>query len=279
MITNSINAIVTATLKLLRNWQYMAILAALYALILAGLYLFITTREASVGQIALSFAVAILVPLLFFVLQTISATYTNGAAQPTNLLKRALKNFWKLIIISLPIIALALAMAYGLGKIQARAGIGVQRPSSESMYRRPVNAPGQPMVGKPRLIPWGMVLFNTVWYLLFAVAFPLAMIHLWIAVAREGLKPTLTKIRTVISHAFAPQSVLIYVVGLIVFGGIPYLVLFRATPASKAWLELGVFVVRLALVFVLTLCGWVITMGALSLATNGPTQEQASQES
>jgi hypothetical protein len=102
-------------------------------------------------------------------------------------------------------------------------------------------------------------------YLAFGLVLPLATIHLWLATVREGLWPAVRKIGTHLARAFAPQSVLIYIVGFLIFGLLPYLLLFKTTPTNKAWLEVALLVARLAAVFALTLFGWVITVWALSL--------------
>jgi hypothetical protein len=98
-----------------------------------------------------------------------------------------------------------------------------------------------------------------------------------LATTREGLGSAVKKVGGIIGRAFSPQSVLIYVVGFIVFGVIPYFILFKSTPTSRAWLEISLLVTRLAAVFALTLLGWVITVKALSLSnrTQPPTTKEA----
>jgi drug/metabolite transporter (DMT)-like permease len=94
---------------------------------------------------------------------------------------------------------------------------------------------------------------------------PLAAIHLWVATARDGLLNALKRIGAVLGRAFSPQSVLIYLVGFLIFAVVPYFLLFRTTPNKHAWLELSLLSVRLAVVFGLTLIGWLITVKAISL--------------
>ena len=76
----------------------------------------------------------------------------------------------------------------------------------------------------------------------------------------EGLGTAIKRIAGLLARAFAPRSVLIYVVGFLVFAVVPYYLLFRTTQTSHAWLELFLLVVRLIAVFALTLFGWVITV-------------------
>jgi hypothetical protein len=44
------------------------------------------------------------------------------------------------------------------------------------------------------------------------------------------------------------------------FGLVPYLLLFMHTPASRPSTEFGLFIARLGLVFAFTLFGWVLTL-------------------
>jgi hypothetical protein len=94
---------------------------------------------------------------------------------------------------------------------------------------------------------------------------PLAAIHLWLATARDGLIAAIKKTGQLLARAFAPQSVLIYVAGFLIFAVVPYFLLFRTTPNKHAWLEIILLSIRLAAVFALTLVGWVITVKAIAL--------------
>ena len=49
-----------------------------YAGLLTVVYLFVSTREATIPQLVLTLAVVVAAPVLFFVLQAISVSYTNG---------------------------------------------------------------------------------------------------------------------------------------------------------------------------------------------------------
>jgi hypothetical protein len=141
-------------------------------------------------------------------------------------------------------------------------------PMASSRSRNPARAP----------INWRVAIFSSLRYLSFGLLLPLATIHLWLATVRNGLWPAIRRIGTHLSRAFAPQSVLIYILGFLVFGLLPYFLLFKTTPTSKAWLEISLLVVRLAVVFALTLFGWVITVWALSLSSTPPTHPSPSAE-
>lgn len=267
MLTETFHSIATAARTVLKSWRSMLLIAIVYAAFLAALYSFIAVREASVAQVIATFALAIAAPLLFFMLQgmimgSIAAGDDTGVS---SLVKRALSNFWKLLLISLPLIALAVLVAYLLAKAQARLGTSLTETAAEIPRRLAAGArePSRP-------IDWKAAIVSTVRYLTFGLFLPLAAIHLWLAAAREGLIQAIRKIGSLLARAFSPRSVLVYVLGFIVFAIAPYFLLFRPTPSKHAWLELLLFVGRMAIVFALTLFGWVITVKTLALLFKDP---------
>ena len=277
MFTETFQSIVTATRQLFRNWQSTLMLAAIYAALLATLYFFATLREASIAQVILTFALAITAPILFFELQALSANGTSEL-KPRSLFKKSLSDSWRLVLITLPVIALAVLAVYLLGKIQAHFGAGV-KPATElyDPYPMATMAQAQTAAGK-QPVNWRIATVTSIRFLVLGLALPLALIHLWIATVQTGVGTTIRQAKDNIARAFAPQSVLIYMSGLVVFGVIPYLLLFKATPTKHAWLELASFVGRLAVVFGLTLFDWVITMGALSISRKKSLQVPAKDE-
>lgn len=246
--------------------------AAIYALLLAALYSFVIVREASLFQVVLTFALAVVAPLLFFWLQTMIAS--DADQLPVGgLLKHSLASFWKLLLVTLPLIGVAILVAYLLAKAQTK--FGTQVPGELAEIPRRIGSAAERSKTPP--IQWRTALISTARYLLLGLVLPLIAIQLWVTTAREGLVATLKKVLTLVSRAFAPQSVLIYVVGFVVFGLVPYLLLFRSTSTKRAWLDLSLFSVRLAVVFALTLLGWVITVKAMALVSrnNPPPQPEA----
>jgi len=272
MLTETFHSLITAARKLFTNWRAMLLLAIVYAALLATLYFFVAVREANVAQVVLTFALAIVAPLLFFVLQSMVAGQTDEVAAGF-LLKRSLRSFWKLILISLPLIALAVLIAYLLTKAQNHIGAGLQSPTGDLPHRLAETANTQRAA---RPIQWKFALLSTVRYLAFGLVLPLAAIHLWLATVHEGLGSAIRKIGSHLARAFAPQSVLIYVAGFLVFGIAPYFLLFKTTQTRHAWLELSLLVARLVVVFALTLFGWVITVRALAQTSNRRS-DQASE--
>jgi hypothetical protein len=273
MLTETFHSIVAAARKVLSNWRAMLLLAIVYASLLAALYFFVAIREASIGQVVLTFALAILVPVLFFVLQSMVASQTNEATAGS-LLRRSLSSFWKLILITLPLIALAVLIAYLLGKAQNRFGVSVNDVAATSSQRLAETVNRRPAA---RPIDWKVALFSTIRYLCFGLVLPLAAIHLWLATVRDGLGGAIRRIAKLLARAFAPQSVLIYIAGFLIFAVAPYFLLFRTTQTKHAWLELSLLVGRLVVVFALTLFGWTITVRALAEPSRNPTQEGATE--
>jgi hypothetical protein len=270
MLTESFKSIATASRQLLRNWRSMFLLGALYAALLATLYFFVTIKEATGSQVVLTLGCAILAPFFFFLLQTANAgALQTRAAGLRPLLKQSFRDLWKVVVISLPLLALALVAIYLLGKAQAHLGTsgeGVQLLGEMQSFQ-----PGKALGKTP--IRWTEVTFTTLRYLLVGFVIPLTMIHFWIAAARQGIFSTIKGIRARVLGAFAPQSVLIYMAGFLVFAVIPYLLLFKAIQTNKAWLELTMFVGRLCGVFALTLFGWTLTMGALEISSKDSLEE------
>jgi hypothetical protein len=273
MLTETFHSIVTAARKVFTNWRAMLLLAIVYALLLAALYFFVAVREASVAQVVVTFALAILAPLLFFVLQAMVASQTDEVTAGS-LLRRSLTSFWKLILISLPLIALAVLIVYLLSKAQAHWSIGFVNPDAEVSHRL-ATAANAPHPARP--INWKVAMLSTIRYLTFGLLLPLAAIHLWLATAREGLVAAVKKVTSHLARAFAPRSVLIYIAGFLIFGVAPYFLLFKNTSTNHAWLELFLLVARLVVVFALTLFGWVITVRALGQNSTNSRSDLANE--
>ena len=273
MLTETFHSIITAARKVFTNWRAMLLLAIVYASLLAALYFFVAVREASIGQVILTFALAIAAPLLFFVLQGMVASQTDEVSADF-LLRRSLASFWKLILISLPLIAFAVLVAYLLAKAQSHFGASLETSATDLPHSLAATA------NAPHTAPqinWKVAMLSTVRYLTFGLVLPLAAIHLWLATVHEGLGLAIRKTGTHLAHAFAPRSVLIYIAGFLIFGVAPYFLLFKTTRTKHAWLELSFLVARLVVVFVLTLFGWVITVRALAQSSRNSLPDPANE--
>jgi hypothetical protein len=242
---------------LLGNPRALAIFAVLYALLLASLYTFISTREATVWQVAVTFLLLVVVPLEFFVLQ--SAILNHGRAGKFHW-AQILRDAIKLAVVSIPILLLAWALWALLNKWQLRYPAPLP----------PITFPGT----APRLQPiyWPSVVFATVRCLLFGVLLPLSAIHLWIDVAGHSVRDAvggggqavLKRLGNVFARAFASESVFTYALGLIFFVAIPYALLFIPLTVKGTKTAFAVFIARLLFVFLFTLVGWIVTLTALS---------------
>jgi hypothetical protein len=121
-----------------------------------------------------------------------------------------------------------------------------------------------------------LTVMNSVRYLLAGVVAPLLTIQLWIAASRDGLRQLMRRLHHVAVRAFAPQSVLVYACGVLVFGVVPYLLIFHTTQTNRAWLEVSLLAVRLSASALLILIGWVTTVGTLSILAKQQTCASAS---
>ena len=262
MLKNSLEALGGAARTLWRNRGALAIFNALYAALLIALYLFVSTTEARVWKIALSALLAVVAPVLFFMIQAAGVRYAPGEVAPVMLMRHALRDFWKIFLVTLPFIALGVLVWYLLDKLQLRFPIAETAETTRTSVLYPATPPPLPL-------RWQNVVFPALRLVALGVVLPLAAIHFWIALAHRGLKETLKKSPRILAGAFAPQSIFIYAVGLFVFALVPYFLVFTRTSVTNGWLELIIFGLRLALAFVFTLWGWTITLGALTNITGG----------
>ena len=256
---------ITATLKtwfetikaLLTNPRALAIFTALYALLLASLYGFIATREATVWQVTVTLFLLVLVPLEFFVLQS---AILNHAREPKFRWAQILRDVIKLALVTVPVLLLAWALWALLNKWQLRF------PAPQPTITFPATAP------KVQPIYWPSLIFATVRFLLFGVALPLAAIHLWIEVAGRKVRDTaggggqavLKRIGNVLARAFASESVFTFALGLIFFVAVPYALLFIPFTVKGNKTDFAVFIARLVLAFLLMLIGWIVTLTTLT---------------
>ena len=269
MLTETFSSIATAVRRVFANWPALLLVAIVYVALLVTLYFFVAVREASIAQVTLTFALALAAPILFFLLQTMIANGFSDSVQPVNaglLAKRSLTNFWKVMVITLPVIALAILLIYLLAKYQSQ--LAAVPDSATQLHPMAASSRTHETARAP--INWKGAALSTVRYLALGLVLPLAAIHLWLATARDGLIAAIKRTGQLLARAFAPQSVLIYAVGFLIFAVVPYFLLFRTTPNKHAWLDLILLGIRVALVFALTLLGWVITVKAIALLDKSP---------
>lgn len=258
---------------LLRQWRVMAVMAAVYALLLAALFLFVTTKEATRWQVMWTLVFAAFVPAFFFLLQAMIVNYAHGEAVVPKLIRRSFRDSCKLALSSIP---LALLIYLCIFLLSRRSAIELPFSYFTSEMGSALGASSSSSTAEASALTWSQLLLSTLRLLAFAVILPLGAIHVWGATLREGLRAAFKKLPRTLFRAFAPQSALVYTGGLLLFGLIPYFLLFTHTPASNTWVEFSLFVARLLLVFVFTLYGWALTMSALAgVASDGKVAENA----
>ena len=278
MTKNVIAAIGASIRALLAHIPALVVLGVLYALFIGACYFFITTREASVVQVLFTFVFAVAIPVLFFALQAGCAGFAVGMDAPGACLRIAGKAFWKLLLVSLPLVLIVVLCVWLLNKVETRITAkpaaatqsethgSVSEDESEPLSV-PMHAPAHEEEAKKPKVHWSYVLLVTFRLLLFGVVVPLIAINLWLGVARDGLRGMFKGFGRVL----APQTVLTYAVGMIIFGVIPYFLLFTRIGTKGEWTELLLFGVRLLLAFLLSLTGWVLTMRTLANTVGAAT--------
>ena len=105
-------AMFSAARLLVKSRRALALILGAYAGLLTVVYLFVSTREATIPQLILTLAVVIAAPVLFFVLQAISVSYTNGPVS-----KQILRTCFKVTVVTVPVIGLTALGVYGLSKV------------------------------------------------------------------------------------------------------------------------------------------------------------------
>ena len=253
MIKRVFSAFSSSARSLLRFWRALIIFLLLYAAMLGAVYFFFAGREATSAQLLLNVLLALAVPVLFFVLQTMAVRFIHTQGHARTLTLGGLRDFWKLLLVSLPMIAVVGVLIYLLAQVK----VGPEQTVIPPPPRATVVKAAPPVL-------WQSVVIASVQYLLLCLVLPLSLIHLWIATARDGLKAGFKGMVRALGRALAPTSVLIYVSGFLFFAVLPYFLLFSKTQASSTWLDFGLLSGRLLFAVLLSLVGWVVTLGALT---------------
>jgi hypothetical protein len=243
----------------LTNLRALGIFIALYALLLVSFYFFISTREATVWQVLVTYALLLLLPAEFFVLQ---AAILEFARARKLVIKKVLGDALKLAVVTIPVVIIGALLWWLMNKLQAR-----------------FPAPPAPLVfppAPPKAPPthWPTLLITTLRFVLFGVALPLATIHLWIEASvcdvrasfAGGAKTIFGTIGRTLARAFSSESVFVYGLGLILFVLGPYLILLPRLTFTGTKTAFTLFVVQVIVALVLMLIGWVVTIVTLARA-------------
>jgi hypothetical protein len=243
----------------LTNLRALGIFVALYALLVISFYFFISTREATVWQVLVTYALLLLLPAEFFVFQ---AAILEFARERKFVVKNILLSALKLAAVTIPVLIIGALLWWLMNKLQLR-----------------YPAPPAPLVfppAPPKAAPahWPTLLITTLRFVLFGVALPLATIHLWIEASvcdvrasfAGGAKTIFGTIGRALGRAFSSESVFVYGLGLILFVLGPYLILLPRLTFTGTKTALTLFVVQVIVALVLLLIGWVVTIASLARA-------------
>lgn len=240
----------------LTNLRALGIFIVLYALLLVSFYFFISTREATVGQVLVTYALLLLLPAEFFVLQ---AAILEFARARKLVIKKVLGDALKLAAVTIPVVIIGVLLWWLMNKLQAR----FPAPPAPIVFPPPAKAPPT---------HWPTLLITTLRFVLFGVALPLATIHLWIEASvcdvrasfAGGAKMIFGTIGRALARAFSSESVFVYGLGLILFVLGPYLILLPRLTFTGTKTAFTLFVVQVIVALVLLLIGWIVTLVTLA---------------
>lgn len=265
-------AVGASTRRLFKKWPALLLALALYAALIGCGWLFFSTRVATVLQVVATLVAPVAAVILFFVLQTMLARFSVDE-RALRLLGMSFKRFGALLLITLPLIAIAAAVIYFSEEITESFKPAVQQTARNIPARlRNVARPAT------QATPWQVTLVIAIQYVLLLVVLPLAAISLWLSTAREGLAPAIRHSGKSLARAFGPRPVLVYAIGFVFFGVIPYQLVFTATHANNPWVEAGLLGTRLVLAWLLALIGWGVTVGAIGELKGPPVEAGLSRE-
>jgi len=249
MIKDVFHSIGAAARRLFANWGALLISFVLYAGLIAMLYLFSRGLSlATTTEVFLHLPVAIAAILFLFTLQAMGLSYVRIGVGAGYLLKRALKDCWKILLTSLPLILLAWLTLYLFEKAD-------QTFFSESLRSQ----------SKAR--EWGAIVVNAAQIFLLYCFLPLITIHLWIATVREGVVAAFKGFGRAVARSVAPRSLLIYALVCAVFGAIAYFLLFQEATFKGEWTQLWAVGIKTALALLMVFIGWLLTLGSMAEMT------------
>jgi hypothetical protein len=272
MTKNVLASIFAAARDLARSPRALAVLFALYLALIASVFFFVTTREATLWQLFVTGATFVLAPLLFFVVQAAAASYAVGHSGAGALARRTARSVLKIIAVSIPFVLLAVLSVYLLNKLERRAELSPEERASVEDARNASSeemesSSSSPEASRPKPpVRWKYLFVSALRLFVLGLFLPLTAMHLWLAAARDGLIPAFARFHRHLVRAFSARSVFTYGVGMIVFALIPYFLITKRTPVASNTLELLIFGARIFLALSLILFGWVMTMTALARA-------------
>ncbi len=248
MIKDILHSIAAAAQRLFVNWAALLISLFLYLALLGSVYAFFTIREATISQVALNLILPVVAVSLFFLIQAMGLSYVRIGVGAGYLLKRSLKDCWKILLASLPLVLLAWLIVYLFGK--ADQTYFTEALTAESKARA-----------------WGAIAVHAIQYFLLLILIPLLAIHLWIATVREGVAAAFKGFGRSVVRALSPRSLLIYAVICAVFGGIIYFLFSQQATFKGPWTQLWAVGIKIALMLLMAFIGWLLTLGSIAEIT------------
>lgn len=237
-IRGALAAVVETARRAVFNWKTVSMGYLLFGLLLWLVWLFLTMREATTTQVVLGLVLCpAMILLLFFVLQSLGLRAMRIGAGPIDKLRQSLGDFWRLLLVTIPLALIVLLVLLGLEQLAGLLGDRI----------------GEAVIGR----------VGTVFLLLV----PLWAIHVWITTVRMGLRQGVRAIRSRLPRVFAPSGLLVYLVIVGITAGLASACFFVRTPVTNEWLELSIFGVRVAIGLTIVYLGWLMTLGALGELT------------
>ena len=222
----------------LRDRRGLLLLFGIYVGFLISVALFIGTSVATIRQVLITLAMVAVVPAIFFLLPAVCLT-----RKPSEKTGTALRSWWQLALASLPLLIIALIVFQLIGRVEASwAGPG-----------------GKSIIG-----------FTILRVALFGIAVPLALIQLWVSIASDRFPRSFAAVREGFTRAFAVRPVLTYIVGMLVSGGLAYLLFIAKIPLQQEAAQVASMTVRMVLGLVVIFFGVVVTLTAMSKALQVP---------
>ncbi len=249
MIKDVFGSISAAARKIFSNWGVLLIALVIYEALFAVLYFFVSTGEATTIEVILTVLVLpALAVFLFFMLQALGVSYVRVGVGPLYVVRRALKDCWKILLVSLPVMLLIGLVIY--------FGDATELRLTQQIYQQE-EPTGQ----------WKLKALQWTRYLLLYFILPLISIHLWIAAVREGVVGAFKSAVRILATAFSPRSILIYLFVIAAFGAVAYLFFTTRIRVADAWIELWIFGARQVIALIFVFLGWFIAVGALAEMT------------
>lgn len=231
----ALSSLTTSAKEIVGNFRAFVVFFVVYLALVGATALFVVTNLATYRAVFFTFISMLLAPAVFFLLQMLCVSFKSNS-ETKEWLKNSLKNFWRVFLVSLPVIGLAILIHRLFALIEN------QQSNSITMSLR---------------------------LLLFGFVFPLTMIYLWIETFRnDSVIAVVKNFKDVLSKAFAPLSVWIYFLGLLVFALVPFLLLSPQLKIQQSNVVIGFLIFRVIIALLFIFFGWIITVNALSKSAN-----------